>query len=111
VQKQDEAELDLLFGDVTQTGEVLITEQSMEAVELYRKAVRRLVEHVVKQGLHVVSGSVADRTGRRKLYMTVDEIDKRLLEMAQSIMLKQHNALNILRDVGEIKGLLISLRM
>ena len=109
-QKQTETELDQMFAKVFLNGEQLVVAQSMDAVDRYRKSVKRLVEHIVKYSLNVSNTTVSDRSGRNKLYSLVEEIDRSLLEILMATLQKQKEPLQILQIVGEIKGLLISLR-
>lgn len=111
VSRREEAELEQLFEEVTAAGEQLVTEGSLDAAFRYKGAVKRLIERAVKQGLQTGSAVAVDRAGRRKQFLTVDEIDKRLLALTDAIMGKQKEPLDLLNVIGEIKGLLISLRL
>ncbi|MHB1684180.1 MAG: DUF327 family protein [Bacilli bacterium] len=104
-------DMDRMFETVARLGDALVREQSLGAVRAYRQAVAQVVDAVVRRGLSVRDGIFNDRHGRQTQYLTVDEIDRRLLDMWQAIVEKQSDPLTMLRLVGEVKGLLMSLRI
>lgn len=111
VSRREEEELDQLFDEVTATGEQLVTEGSLEAALRYKQSVKKMMDRVVKQALQTTGAVAVDRTGRRKQFLTVDEIDKHLLALTEAMIGKQKEPLDLLHLIGEIKGLLISLRL
>lgn len=109
--RQGETEFDVFFSEVVREGEELVNNPSVEAVHKYRMALRRMLEHAVRGGLRHSSRTVAGAMGRRKVLMAVEEIDKELLALAEGLLAKQFEPMALLRMVGDIKGLLISLRL
>ena len=103
-------DMDRLFETVVRLGDSLVTVRSLDAVRAYRQAIARVVDAVVRRSLTVRSGTFSDAQGRQKQYLTVEEIDRRLLDMWQAIVEGQADSLAMLRLVGEVKGLLLSLR-
>ena len=47
--------------------------------------------------------------GRTKVYKIVKEVDKKLIDLANTVLEKEQNGLDILGLVGEIKGLLVNI--
>lgn len=103
-------DIDRMFETVVRLGDSLVKVQSLDAVRAYRQAVAKVVDAVVRRSLAVRDGVSSDNQGRQKQYLTVEEIDRRLLDMWQAIVEKQADSLTMLRLVGEVKGLLVSLR-
>lgn len=109
-EKSSEMEAGGLCDRVFALGEELLSKQSLEGAIRYRDAVRLLVERIVRSGLSVSTSEVADRFGRRKLYSVLREIDAQLLQLLASALERQQAQLGILDLLGEVKGLLVSVR-
>ena len=108
--RRADEEADQLLARVEELGAQLIKRPALPAVEMYRDAVRRFVALVVNRGLGLLASSVRERS-RIKVYAVVREIDARLLELLEAALAEGKEPLRILALVGEIKGLLISLRL
>ena len=106
----EQEELSSMIDHVVTLGETLVFAQSLEAVEAYRTAVKKLLDHIVKRGFVVKSATIPDRRGRSKVYMVFEEIDRHLLTLLQNALHHQLKPLEILEIVGEVKGLIISLQ-
>ncbi len=103
-------EIDSMVTQVQNLGDALVYSQSFSAVQAYRTAVKKLVDHIVKNGLAVKNEALSDTRGRKKLYAIWEEIDGHLLSLLQQALHNQLEPLAILHVVGEVKGLLISLQ-
>ncbi len=103
-------EIDSMVTQVQNLGDALVYSQSFSTVQAYRMAVKKLVDHIVKNGLAVKNEALSDTRGRKKLYATWEEIDGHLLALLQQALQNQLEPLAILHVVGEVKGLLISLQ-
>ncbi len=107
---QQKAELDRLLQEVNQKGEVLVASQSLDAAYAYRQAVKKYLDILVKGSLVVSSQTSTDRFGRQKMYAVVQEIDRQLIDLLDLAITDQKEPLQLLKIVGEVKGLLISLQ-
>ena len=105
----DHDEIDRMLMHVAHLGDALVFSQSIRAVEAYRIAVKKLVDHIVKNGLAVKNEALSDSRGRRKLYAILEEVDRHLLTLLQHALHNQLEPLEIHSIVGEVKGLLITL--
>ena len=107
---QQKAELDRLLQEVNEKGNQLVAAQSLDAAYVYRQAVKQYLDVLVKGSLAVASNTTTDRFGKQKLYTVVQEIDRRLIELLDLAITDQKEPLRLLKIVGEVKGLLISLQ-
>ncbi len=110
-EKVEAAEWNELFNLIVRQGDVLVAKQSLDAADIYRKSVMKLLDLIVKDGLKLTTRRVSDMHGRQKIFAIVDEIDRDLLSLWESVISGQQRPLEMLKLVGEIKGLLISLKM
>ncbi len=106
---QQRSELDRLLQEVNQKGDVLVASQSLDAAYAYRQAVKKYLDILVKGSLSVAAKTSTDRFGRQKIYAVVEEIDRQLIDLIDLVIKGQKEPLQMLKIVGEVKGLLISL--
>lgn len=105
------AEWDHMFARIEELGQVLSDDPTLAKVARYRDAVKSLLETVVRGGLRLDNDVVSDRRGRRKVFSVIQEIDDHLLTLWKTLIEGQQGPLLLLDLIGEIKGLLISLRI
>ena len=67
------------------------------------------MEDAVNNGLQLEEQRGLGWRGRTKVYKIVKEVDKKLIDLANTVLEKEQNGLNILGLVGEIKGLLVNI--
>ncbi len=108
---QQRATLERLLQEVNQKGELLVSTQSLDAAYAYRQAVKQYLAILVKGSFGVSSKYSTDRLGRQRVFAVVQEIDKRLIDLLNIAVADQNEPLQMLRIVGEVKGLLISLQI
>ena len=106
---QQNAELDRLLQEVNRKGDVFVATQSLDAAYAYRQAVKKYLDVLVKGSMAVTSKTSTDRYGKQKMYAVVQEIDQHLIGLLNLAISDQKEPLQLLRIVGEVKGLLISL--
>lgn len=107
----EEQEWGRLMDAVTKRGEKLVRHPSVETAQAYRDAVMEFVQRAVQNGLTVHQAVTKGRLGRQKIFMQVEQIDRHLLDLMHSVLQQQQEPIDVLRIVGEIKGLLVSLRL
>ncbi|MBS7683858.1 YaaR family protein, partial [Vibrio cholerae] len=75
----------------------------------YKKMVKDFMDEAVNNALKLEEQSGFNRRGRTKVYKIVKEVDKKLVELTNTLLDKEKNGLDILQSVGEIQGLLINI--
>jgi uncharacterized protein YaaR (DUF327 family) len=98
-----------LLDGVTSLGDELRKNPTLEAVKLYKEAVKRFMGRIVREAYDAeekVSGSVFRK---RKKYTIIKVVDGKLDQLAAGILQHQHDQMEILRRLDEIRGLLVDL--
>ena len=103
------AKMTKMMQDIEDQGKILSTSQTVEDLKKYKKLVKEFLDDAVNNGLKLEEQRGFNRRGRTKVYKIVKEVDKKLIDLANSVLDKEKNGLNILNLVGEIKGLLINM--
>lgn len=104
-----EERLNRLLGDIDRQGEILAERLTFNELVKYKKLIRAFLDEAVKNSFRNEESRSWNRGGRPKVYLLVNRIDERLSQLTEEILSREKDALNILKIVGEIKGLLIDL--
>ncbi len=110
-QAQQGQEWDRLIEVVSRLGDRLVQHPSVDAAQAYRDAVMELVQRAVYGGLAVQQLSAQGHMGKQKIFMQIQQIDQYFVGMMHQVMHHQQEPMDLLKIVGEIKGLLISLHL
>lgn len=111
-QKDDERRkknLDELLHHVDEKGKALSERRTVESLYEYKNMVKGFIEEAVEYGLKIDERRGFSKGGRSRVLKTVSAIDAKLLELTDIMIKQEEKNINILRKVGEIKGMLISL--
>lgn len=103
------AELDKLLQSIDQLGKELSKQCSWRALMNYKERIRRFLAEVVKGGYGIKERQGFDRRGRTKLYKIISEIDDLMAQLAEEILKEEKNELEILKRIGDVRGLLVNL--
>lgn len=95
--------------EIEDQGKVLAENRTVDELRKYKKMVKQFMEEAVQNGLQLEEQRGFNRRGRTKIYKIVKEVDKKLIDLANTVLDKEKNSLDILNTVGEIKGLLINI--
>lgn len=98
-----------LIVDIEEQGKVLAESQTVEDLREYKRLIKELLDDTVKHGLSLEERRGFNRRGRPKVYKIVEEVDKKLIELTNSVLDGQKSGLEILDMVGEIKGLIVNI--
>nr|WP_144921532.1 YaaR family protein [Paenibacillus bovis] len=95
--------------EIEQQGQKLAKSQTIEDFKKYKQLVKSFMEDAVGSGLQLEEQRGLDWRGRTKVYKIVKEVDKKLIDLANTVLDKEQRGLDILALVGEIQGLLINI--
>lgn len=95
--------------EIEDQGKVLAENRTVDELRKYKKMVKQFMEEAVQNGLQLEEQRGFNRRGRTKIYKIVKEVDKKLIDLANTVLDKEKSSLDILNTVGEIKGLLINI--
>lgn len=112
MQQQDEQrtqeELQRKLEDIRLQGERLTRSMTVRELVLYRQMVKSFLEDTVRRGIGLKVTKGWDRRGRGKRYKVLEEVDAMLVGMGEELLQTEEGRLELLRKVGEIRGLLIN---
>ncbi|WP_066290360.1 YaaR family protein [Bacillus sp. FJAT-29937] len=95
--------------DIEDQGKALSEKRTVDELRKYKKLVKSFLEEAVQNGLQLEEQRGFNRRGRTKIYKIVKEVDKKLIDLTNTVLDKEKKGLDILNQVGEIKGLLINI--
>jgi len=70
--------------------------------------VKQFLEETARRGIRLKETRGLDRRGRMKRYKLLEEIDSRLTGMADELLESEQGRIEILANIGEIRGLLVN---
>lgn len=108
-ERRSKEQFNQLLQQIDQQGERLTRSMTIRELRQYRLLVKQFLEQTVKAGITLKEVKGWDRRGRGKKYQLIEEIDSKLLEMADELLLKESGRVEILDRIGNIKGLLLNL--
>jgi uncharacterized protein len=108
---QSKLQLESLMPHLEKQGQTLVQSRTIEHLRDYKKAVKEFVREAVNAGLQLSDKQSYHHSGSMKTHQIVEKVDQKLLELHDEVMGKEERGLEVLRLVGEIKGLLINLYM
>lgn len=95
--------------DIHKQGERLSKLMTVRELKLYRQMVKKFLEDTMKRGVGLKEVRGFDRRGRVKRYKLLDEVDEKLLAMAEELLESEEGRIDLLSKIGEIRGILINL--
>lgn len=98
-----------LAKEIEDQGKTLSEHRTVDELRKYKKMVKQFLDEAVQNGLQLEEQRGFNRRGRTKIYKIVKEVDKKLIDLANDVLNKEKNSLDILNTVGEIQGLLINI--
>jgi len=101
--------LEKMMQEVDRLGEKLASSRTVKDMLNYKRAVQRFVQETVGKAYEAKEQRGWDRSGRPKIFVLVKQIDKELEELSKQVMEEQSDNLEILKKLGEIRGLLVDM--
>ncbi|MDZ5471949.1 YaaR family protein [Bacillus sp. 31A1R] len=98
-----------MVDEIEQQGKTLAENRTVDELRKYKKLVKKFMEEAVQNGLQLEEQRGFNRRGRTKVYKIVKEVDRKLIDLTNTVLDKEKNGLDILNMVGEVKGLLINM--
>jgi uncharacterized protein YaaR (DUF327 family) len=108
-QRSSQEQLRQMIEQIKNQGNILSKSMTVRELRAYKNLVKRFLEDTVRRGIILKETRGWDRRGRGKRYKLLEDIDKALLEMADEMLLSEQGKIQILNNVGEIRGMLINL--
>lgn len=102
-------QLDKLMADVHAAGERLGKTRNFQDLVKYKTLVKELVKEAVETGMELKQSHSWNRFAEGRVLQTVELIDEKLVELTEEVLKNEKQSIDILGNIGEIKGLLIHL--
>lgn len=109
---QSEQTLEILqskIKDIEQQGEKLSELHTVESLRQYKKMVKDFMKYAVDHGLELQENFGFNQHGSTRIHRLVKEMDKKLIDLTNTVLEKESSSLDVLNKVGEIKGMLINI--
>ncbi|GAB2719126.1 YaaR family protein [Paenibacillus thermoaerophilus] len=101
--------LQQMLKDITVQGERLLKSMTIRELRIYRQMVKHFLELTVRRGVGLKETKGWDRRGRTKRYKLLEEIDAKLLELADDLLETEQGRIELLQKIGDIRGMLINI--
>jgi uncharacterized protein len=95
--------------DIENQGSKLVESKTIENLRKYKKLVKDFLNDAIKNGLDLQEHRGFNYRGSSKTYKLVKEVDKKLVDLTNVVLVKEKDGLDLLGIVGEIKGMLINI--
>ena len=103
--------LNQLMSRVDTQGQKLAKQRTLENLLDYKNLVKKFIGESLSSGLQLSEKQSFNQSGGMKTHQLVEVIDQKLIELHDEVLNNEKEGIDILRLVGEIKGLLINLYM
>ena len=98
-----------LMEEITMQGDKLAKHRDIRDMKRYRGLVKDFLNEIINRSHSFSRENFLDRRGRHRVYGIVRLVDEKLDELAQELVKDEKDNLNILRKIGEIRGLLLDI--
>jgi len=93
---------------VEEHGQLLAESQTIEHLESYKEKIKNFLKDALDQSQQLEEKRGFNRRGRTKIYKVVEQVDAKLLQLTDTVISGESRRLDILDQVGEIKGMLVN---
>lgn len=103
--------LNLLMKHVDVQGEKLAKQRTLENLLHYKNSIKRFIGETLHSGLKLSDKQSLNSHGGMKTHQLIEVIDEKLIEIHDEVINNEVEEIDLLRLIGEMKGLLINLYM
>ncbi|MGN7852124.1 YaaR family protein [Exiguobacterium acetylicum] len=93
---------------VEEHGQLLAESQTIEHLESYKEKIKDFLKDALDQSQQLEEKRGFNRRGRTKIYKVVEQVDAKLLQLTNTVISGEARCLDILDQIGEIKGMLVN---
>ncbi|WP_059102512.1 YaaR family protein [Shouchella shacheensis] len=90
-------------------GKRLASKRTAADLHAFKQMVKRCMDEAVTLGLKLDDKAGSFRDGRYKPYTLIQTVDKELLSLTENVFDEQKSELELLEQIGELKGMLVQL--
>lgn len=103
--------LNQLMTRVDTQGQKLANQKTLENLRDYKNLVKQFVAESLSYGMQLSEKQSFNPNGGMKNHQLIEVIDKKLIALHDEVINNEKEGIDILQQIGEIKGLLINLYM
>ena len=103
------AKLSSLMEQIDAQGTQLAKKRDIKDMKRYRGLVKEFMNEIVSRSHEFSRENYLDRRGRHRVYGIIRLVDETLDELARELVKDEHDHLEILSKIGEIRGLLLDI--
>jgi len=108
-ERASQEQLQRILQQIHLQGERLSRSMTVRELRQYKLLVKQYLEETARRGVQLRDTRGWDRRGRSKRYKLLEEIDEKLLALADELLESEQGRIDLLHQVGEIRGMLINL--
>ncbi|WP_462410712.1 YaaR family protein [Neobacillus sp. Marseille-QA0830] len=101
--------LQTLLKQLDQNGSRLAASQSVKDLLDYKQSIQDFLKEVVQNGYSLEEYRHFQSNGRDKKLKIIKQVDQQLIKISEQVMEKQTSSVELLKTIGEVKGLLVNL--
>lgn len=101
-------ELQQKIKSIQEQGERLAKHMTVRELKIYRQMIKRFLEDTLRRGVGLKEVRGFDRRGRIKRYKLLEEVDSKLVLLAEELLETEEGRIELLHTLGEIRGILIN---
>lgn len=104
--------IDRALADIDRLGQALGETMRVHDLRQYREAIARLFRDLTQHMMDVRSELEWDaQTWEQRTMVTIRKVDEKLEQLSRLVLEQEQDRLAILQEIGEIKGMLVDVRM
>lgn len=107
--KLQNMEITALIKELEMQGQRLAKNRSIRELSRFKRLVKKLIDQSVKRGSELTYSSSWTIEGYENVLQVIEKIDEELLHLTDSLLDENQTQLDLLRYIGEIKGLVVNL--
>ncbi|WP_062350050.1 YaaR family protein [Bacillus kwashiorkori] len=113
VQNQSEklqlGQIQAILTEIEKAGDRLAKSRNFNDLVKYKNLIKGFIKEIVDNGLQLKSSNSWNEFGQNRILKIVNQIDDKLIQMTDELLVDEADNIRILSLLGEIKGLLINL--
>ncbi|MCA1032858.1 YaaR family protein [Bacillus timonensis] len=104
-------QLKQIMSQIDDAGQRLHRSRTFTELAKFKTLVKKFVNEAVQYGMNVKQSHSWNSQGQGRSLKIVEEIDTKLVKLTEDVLNQEKKSVDILSQIGEIKGLLINIYM
>ncbi len=104
-----QAKMESLMKEIEEEGQRIARHKDIRDMRRYRTKIKEFMNEVTTHSYAFSRENFLDRKGRHRVYGIIHLVDENLDKLAEALMADEKDHLEILRLIGDIRGMLIDI--